>query len=290
MHVTDKDMPRLFQTTDETARRERDQYRRQTARSLGTSILSAALAGLAIDNEAVRVTLTFLTMACLCVTIFSFFLIRNRQHDKKWYEARAMAESVKSSAWLFMTRAKPFDGGDADGEFLARLQAVMMRRKQAVPTKNDEGSLPQISERMREMRSLELDARKAAYVQGRVGRQLGWYDRQARENRAKERKWSNIVFACYLLALLSAASLLLWPHSPVRLTGLLTTLASSLLAWMQAGRNQELAQSYAWTAEQLSLMMDRSGTVATEEQLSEYVQEAESVISKEHSLWVARRE
>ena len=94
MHVTDKDMPRLFQTTDETARRERDQYRRQTARSLGTSILSAALAGLAIDNEAVRVTLTFLTMACLCVTIFSFFLIRNRQHDKKWYEARAMAESV----------------------------------------------------------------------------------------------------------------------------------------------------------------------------------------------------
>jgi hypothetical protein len=78
--------------------------------------------------------------------------------------------------------------------------------------------------------------------------------------------------------------------SPINPTGTFSTLAAAAMAWLQVKRYQELAQSYLLAAHELGLIEAQSLHVHTEVELSAFVANAENAISREHTMWVARRD
>lgn len=80
------------------------------------------------------------------------------------------------------------------------------------------------------------------------------------------------------------------PLSPIKLTGLLTTIASSFIAWLQVKQHQELSQSYSIAAQELGLILEQGQHIHTEEDFCAFVSDSENAISREHTLWVARRD
>jgi hypothetical protein len=90
---------------------------------------------------------------------------------------------------------------------------------------------------------------------------------------------------------LAAAILLVGrPESKIKLTGLFTSLASALIAWLQLNQHKELAQSYCVTELDLGLVQEQAQYVKSDRDLSDFVGDAENAISREHTLWTARRD
>jgi hypothetical protein len=72
--------------------------------------------------------------------------------------------------------------------------------------------------------------------------------------------------------------------------GVLTSLCASLLAWMQVKQYQELSQSYAIAAQELGLISALAKHSQSEADFSAFVADAETAMSREHTLWTARRD
>jgi hypothetical protein len=72
--------------------------------------------------------------------------------------------------------------------------------------------------------------------------------------------------------------------------GVLTSLCASLLAWMQVKQYQELSQSYAIAAHELGLISVLAEHGQSEVDFSAFVADAETAMSREHTLWAARRD
>ena len=83
--------------------------------------------------------------------------------------------------------------------------------------------------------------------------------------------------------------LVIWPATPFDYAAVLATLATAFISWTQAKKYGELAQVYEITANELGAVADQLIHVRTDSDLSRYVKEAETAISREHTLWVARR-
>ena len=91
------------------------------------------------------------------------------------------------------------------------------------------------------------------------------------------------------LAVASAFALVRWPQLPLKLS-VFATLATASIAWLQVRRHQELAQSYNLAAHELGLIAIQATHVGSDEGLSKFVADAETAISREHTMWVARRD
>jgi anti-sigma-K factor RskA len=63
-----------------------------------------------------------------------------------------------------------------------------------------------------------------------------------------------------------------------------------MAAWSQMKRNDELAQSYALAAQELEEIETLTKNQASEKAFSQLVEQAENSISREHTLWCARRD
>jgi hypothetical protein len=81
-----------------------------------------------------------------------------------------------------------------------------------------------------------------------------------------------------------------YPAFPWKAATVFSTLASATVAWGAIKRYQELAQAYGLAAQELSLIAARAPHVGTEVELARFVNDAETAISREHAMWVARRE
>lgn len=71
--------------------------------------------------------------------------------------------------------------------------------------------------------------------------------------------------------------------------GLATTLTAILCAWAQTKRYQELAQAYGLAANEIASSEALSQSIQSEADLAKYVEEAEDAISREHTMWTAKR-
>ena len=67
-------------------------------------------------------------------------------------------------------------------------------------------------------------------------------------------------------------------------------LASAFIAWMEVKQHSELAQAYSVAEFDLSLVEERGDYVCDETTFSSFVADAENAISREHTLWIARRD
>jgi len=263
-----------------------------TSVELSLMILAAIVGAFVLSDTSIKTILAIasavLLTAGICVTIIS----RITKPERMWYDGRAIAESVKTLAWQYMTGSGQYpitEGTKCDEIFISRLHSLLLERKTfAARLGSQYNRDQQITEKMRKARNLSAYERKRLYLSERIDEQRQWYSRKTITNQKSASRLFMLTITSQFLAIIFAFTLGVWQESTIQLTGVFTTLATAFMAWTQMRRNEELAQSYGLATQELIFIYEQSAQVNTEEELSNYVLNSENAISREHTMWLAR--
>jgi hypothetical protein len=288
--VRDEDLPALFRAADRASAVGQRRYLWLIRLNLALMVLGALVTSVSIVT--VRPVQALAGAAVLSAGIVLSLITRTTAFHKEWYGGRAIAESVKTLAWRYMMRAEPYAGeahsAPADASFIERLRDILQQRRWLGAALVDlDGSADQITDRMRAVRSQPLEARKTTYLRERVEDQQQWYAQKAASNRRTATRWFALLVLCQVCAV-AAAVLVVW-QPRVNLAAIFAAGAAAIVAWMQVKQYEDLAQAYGLTSNELSFLRSRYDAITSDEELSTFVIDVENAISKEHTLWVARR-
>ena len=209
---------------------------------------------------------------------------------RRWYEARAAAESLKTLAWRYAVRAEPFgmvEPETADGEFIRRSRDVLQHLQTIDVALNPVGG-DQITVPMRSLRAASLDSRRDAYRRGRVEDQIEWYRAKAEAHARSQRKWARVTILANAFAIAGAVPRVLGIVQ-VDVLGILATVAGSATAWSQARQHGSLVAAYSLAEHELRLVVAVLPTIDAEARWAEFAADAEEAISREHTMWLASR-
>jgi len=293
-HLCDPDLPALFRAADSASKTGQRSFLALVGVDLALLVLGAALSllgsgtlGSASSNAVIGAVLLFIGLLVTGGLWLSDF-------ERVWYGARAVAESVKTLSWRYVMGAEPYSHSgkldEVDKRFLADLDEILKERKHLSWTFGGElANEPQITEDMRIVRALGLGDKKTAYVTDRLGEQQAWYALKSKSHVLWERIWFGAFFLAQLGAFLSSICAIKSPDKP-NYAGVLAALSSAFLAWIQANKFHELAQAYGLTAHELGLVREKAIHIKSNQDLAVFVSDAENAISREHTMWVARRD
>lgn len=208
--------------------------------------------------------------------------------ERLWYEGRAIAESVKTLSWQYAVGGGRFalkaDETSLDEGFVTALGELLETVDFALLPKAG----PNITEMMRAVRAADLDTRKATYRDQRIEEQRSWYARRASWNDRRSELWRIAMIALQLAGVVVAIVAVFEPDV-IGLVGFLATAAAAAVAWHQTRDHETLAEAYSIAAHELSLAKERLSVPQSDAEWAEFVREAEQAISREHTLWRARR-
>jgi hypothetical protein len=190
---------------------------------------------------------------------------------------------------------------DAVTKFSGELKTILNERRSLAAKFSDPAGALQITEDMKVNRSKPTQDRLNLYLEERVNDQRKWYSSKASTARSSNDTWFWITTAGQFAALAGAVWVVHAPDSPIRFTGFFSAVASAAMAWLQMKRYQDVSQSYAMAAHELGLIELQAQNVRdqikaavlpmhAEAHLASFVADAENAISREHTMWVARRD
>lgn len=211
--------------------------------------------------------------------------------EGQWYKCRAIAESVKTLSWRYAMAASPFQESDKAPALFRNALLEVLKDAAFIgeALSHGDSATDQITDEMNSTRLLPIVDRLDAYKVKRVMDQRVWYAKKAVQNKNSSKHWAIIGTAIYIMA---AATVLLriehpdWSELP---TAPLIVMASSALGWVQIKKFNELAAAYTLTAHEIGILQNRMAEITNEDQLSEFVNDAELAFSREHTQWVVRQ-
>ncbi len=216
---------------------------------------------------------------------------RVEQHaQRQWYDARAAAESIKSASWQYTVGGEAYrtDDETATSRFQSDLRRYLGQLTHLdVPT-----GLPSESgatSDMQALRRMPVVDRAETYLRDRVEDQLSWYSTNAERNKRRARRWWTVTVAFEAAAVAVGLARVIAKFD-VDWLGVLAAVAASLAAWQQAKRYTELSESYSVTSHEVGLIRSTLDRSATERDWAQFVHDAEAAFSREHTLWLARRQ
>jgi len=232
------------------------------------------------------------TLLAFSTTVTIVLLARG--YRDRWYVGRAIAESVKTLSWRFMTGAEPFAVArtqqEVDAAFLTKLREISKEGELLgipfIPSSTRTG--PEITSAMRALRSRSFNVRKHTYIHERIQNQQKWYTERAIDNDSKALLWGRVAVILQFSAFVVCIVLIATPGVHVNPVGVLTTCAAAFIAWSELKRFDDLTSAYATAARELGFVLSQSENV-DERSFPSFVADAEQAISREHTLWVARR-
>lgn len=286
--MKEEEYPALYNVANNGAIRAQKQLLALTVWNSVLLVVGAVVTLINPDNRLVAIIAAFLFAASLFVLILGRF----QQFQKKWYQARAMAESIKTSTWRFVMRADPFnEGTTAEAEFVKLLKGLLDQNRNLGGELEGGSSLSvQITERMLAIRNGTYTDRRSIYLEGRIDDQLKWYSGKVSYNKRLSKNWFTALCVVYALAVLLVLMRVGYPSLEHLPTGALLVLASSIISWMQLKKFDELVSAYALTAQEIGIVKSQYRAIADEGALSAFVSDAENVFSREHTQWAARKD
>lgn len=286
--MQERDFPALYQSANDLSLESQTHFFRALKFHLVLLVVAAFLSFVHFPHWSVGVLQLLALLGALSCSIYLF----SKRPDRNWYAGRAVAESIKTITWRYVSRAEPFQGDDAKtrSQFQQKLKSIVDQNQAVAQAFTKYLDAPQITDAMIQMRTSSLDERKNRYAENRIKDQLVWYAKKAAFNRNASSAffWALIVAngAAVLCAILRITFIEV-PHWP---TDVFVATAAGLLSWMQAKRFAELASSYALAAHEIGLIREQSQQPATDEEFSLFVGDAENAFSREHTQWVARKD
>jgi hypothetical protein len=284
------DYPPLFVAADDASRWGQRWNRRIAAANLSLIVAGSALAYLAaVGGGPWRIVPAMVTAVVLIAGVSTRRIHSALRDDVSWFNGRAVAETVKSLAWRYMMRLPPFDDERADAVFLDALADADDELPDPTRTSVEWQNRPQITARMREVRRLDLAHRRDLYCTDRLADQVAWYSARAAFNGRRARIWSRVSVWAQIAGVIAAVGVMLTPNPWVNIIGIFVAIAAATTAWSQLGRHGELAKSYDLAARELTKITELAQDAGSEADLHDAVRNGEAAISREHTLWIAKR-
>jgi hypothetical protein len=288
------DYPSLYAASDKASNlAKKRHYRLLAAQLLVYTIISLA-AMLSAGGGEQEKFFSRLSAFLLGVSLLLAWITKAQHYDRIWYECRAIAESIKTLTWRYMMQAEPFGPGlemaAAKKKFMVELKEL---RKIYGGGSNlaEFGPSPTIfSQTVDDTRNAAWQDRKTKYLQERLEPEREWYARSARASTRGSEQWLWLIIILQIIAFFFAVvqpSVNLAFLKPVPL---LITLASSVTAWNQAKRKDEVAQSYLGTAQALA---EFEGVASLEivdaVSFESFVANVEQTLAHERATWLIRK-
>lgn len=211
--------------------------------------------------------------------------------ERRWYQARALAESVKTTAWKFAMVARPFEHDAEDRRRLRQMLQELLDANRSLGSQFNGSSAggDQITAEMETLRMLPRSERLDVYMRDRVEDQLDWYIRKSKSNSTAGRRYAVALGCLYVIAFVILLIRLDQPGWIYAHPDPLILLGASVLGWMQIKRFNELGASYGLTAAEIGILKSRAPEIADDIALSIFIDDAEEAFSREHTQWLARR-
>jgi hypothetical protein len=294
-----QDLPGLHTDASAVSGRNKRTFYQLTWATLALGVLAAMggafvgkgdLGAPRVDVAAVVSAMAFTGMCGITVYLYA------TRPERVWYQARALAESVKTLAWQYSVGGGEFAVGvsDAESVFARELREIlhhigMTQVDVAIPP-----SESQVTEPMRTLRNAALPERYDAYLNGRIKKQLTWYSENSRLNARRAKRFIGVALTIQFGGVV-AAGFVAFTSFNFDLLGIAAAAAAAIVAWQQAKDYESLSAAYSLTARDLSVILTdatsraRPASSFTNQSWAEFVDTAEQAISREHTIWLARR-
>ncbi|MFC8964339.1 DUF4231 domain-containing protein [Streptomyces sp. NPDC057094] len=291
--LREEDLPSAFRAANSLSIVGQKSYMRHTRFRLACMILaamSAAFSAAKFLPSHSQPTLIGISLLLFILTLIAEIALLVTKPEELWYKGRAVAESAKTLAWKFAMRAAPFQEISPDDTaeigLINQLREVCREAPSMFGAHLTESI--QITQSMREIRASPLAVRQKAYLRGRIEGQRNWYQDKSVQNQRKARRWRTFLLFLEFLGAAGCLMLLVGVFS-FDIGGIIAAGVASGGAWMEVKQFSTLASAYSLTASELSLTASEGERVVTEGEFQEYVNSAERAISREHTMWLARR-
>lgn len=280
--------PSIYCSADELSLLSQKRFFLALTAHLVLLIFAAILSLVNISGSLIAI----LQLVTLLLVLFCSIYLFSLRPDRLWYAGRAVAESIKTITWRYISRAEPFQGDDINARthFSKSLKAVVDQNGEIFRAVTARLDAPQITQVMETMRSQPLEKRWNIYMQDRVGEQLEWYAKKASFNKGMSKKFFKALIFINSIAVLCAIFRIVFSEQPFWPTDIFVATSASLLGWMQAKRYSELSASYALAAHEINFIKEQSDMPNNDQDFSLFVGDAENAFSREHTQWAARRD
>lgn len=285
--LSDDDLPGVWREADSSSLKGQQLTLRLTRTKVCGSVFAAFGGALSwhlghLDLAAVMILCGF--AAALVSEITSWIC----NPERKWYDGRAVAESVKTLAWRYAVGADPFPVGipplEAEEEMRRRISRITQEINDVVVF---EESDVVITHRMDELRSAPFTERRSAYVDGRTIDQKGWYAKKARHNMRQAQGWRLALTAAEIIAVMLAIGKL-FGNWQIDAAGLFAAIIGAGAAWVAVKQFAPLASAYSVATNELGIQAGRLRSVEAD-RWPVAAADAEEAISREHTTWLASR-
>ena len=284
------DYPALYDSANEASIDSQRYYMTCMKWYIALSIFAALLSVYIRESTLAGILAAIAFFAILFLTIFQGI----KRFDRTWYNGRAVAESVKTRTWRFIMRAEPyFDVESINSvkqEFCEDLKEILEQNRDLGSFLSHESvTNDTISKSMLEIRERSVKDRLNYYTSNRINEQRTWYHIKASLNKRLANNWFIalvVTNSIVILLLLIEVGYEIY-NLP---TPALIVVGTSVVSWMQIKKFQDLATSYGLTAHEIGIIKEQSFKVQGEEELSDFVKDAENAFSREHTQWVARKD
>lgn len=291
MKMQTEHYPGLFQGADTASASAQETYFRLQRLHIGSLVVAGIISAF---TPLVTGNVIYATMAIvLTLGLLVFWITRSRQDDKAWFDCRAIAESAKTATWRFMMSAPPFQNDESlDQHFISELQEIRETRPdcQKYLARTMVTSAPVITDFMRQVRTLSFEDRKRIYVEQRLREQKSWYSHKAALNARVGARWFWMTAGLQGVAVTMAIIQAVVGGLGLNIVPILTTCAAAVAAWNQMKRHDELAKTYALASQELSELEAITSSLGIENDFPQLVEQIEEAISREHTMWCARRD
>jgi len=285
--MNEKEFPCYYVDSDTASRFAQKTYKSLIWVGIALMFIATIIESLSITQELKQfsgIAVFVSGLLTICLTLF--------KPEKNWYKGRAIAESIKTLSWRYMMHVDPFDANDDAQNLIYFTERLDEINKQA----NQEGFIPKpnkhhsdvITSKMADIRSKNFLERKDFYKTNRIENQIDWYVKKSRNNKIFGTVCSWTIIVCQIIAgiyLLKYDS----PHSSINLNSIMIFVATSIIGVVELYKFKDLHQAYALTQQELNIIRTRFGVIRDDVSFNQFVIEAEQAISREHTMWLARR-
>jgi hypothetical protein len=281
------DLPSIYRVaSDHSARGQRTATRWLAAQLilLGFGAVLGAVDG--VDVAGVHLG-SASAAGALLISLVPAAWLAARNPQRAWYEGRAAAESVKTLAWKYAVRAEPFTGNDTTAS--TRLEADFAAICSEVESIDWPEWADQITPSMQALRQAGLEIRKEAYRSGRIEIERRWYAGKAASYQQANRRWNALAIGATAVGLTSGF-LKAWGVMSYDGLGAASAIAAGATALLQMKQFRPLVAAYGLTGRDLTEVQKQLERAADEQEWAQRAAGAEDAISREHTMWLARRE
>ena len=268
-----------------TSRQKKKEISTWRFRVLVLTVLGALLGTVSSQIAGLQANVSWIIgiIAGLLIAIATYLgqEILKPDQERLWIRARSLAEALKAETFLFRTSAPPYDIPEPASKMLLQVQDLLgqVRDLPAVNLSQDE----------RRERLPEGPLSVEEYIEARVDDQVeNFYRPRARQYYELMKRWRAITLLIGGLAVILGA-LGKWTGAWV---AVLTTIGTSVAAYIFANRYQYLIISYQATARQLELLKNQwivTGAPKQDpEERNRFILNCEEAISIENSAWMAK--